>query len=76
MEKNNEVIDSMIILLETITDKKVDLTTELQNDPNFNNFLKNKRQSELGGHIPQKKIVENLNYSVSPDFAVKVIKPL
>lgn len=74
MEKNNEVIDSMIILLETITDEKVDLTTELQNDPDFSNFLKDKHQSELGGHIPQKKLIKNLNYCVSPDFAVKVIK--
>lgn len=75
MEINNSVVDSMVKLLETVANRKVDLPNEIQNNPDFSNYLKDKAKVELGGHIPQLKNLPDVNYCIKPDLASKVIKP-
>ena len=74
MEKNHALIDSMVELLESITDTTVDLVVSIGENADFSNYLKRKSQTEMGGHIPQGKRVSNMNYCVTPEIAEQVIK--
>lgn len=72
--KNNALIDSMIEMLEVLTDKKVDLDAEICKAPDFSNYLKTKVKTEMGGHIPQKNTVSDVKYCVNPDVVRKVLE--
>lgn len=74
MEINNSVIDSMVELLETVANRKVDLPNEIKDNPDFSNYLKDKAKVEMGGHIPQLNSLSDVDYCIKPDFASKVIK--
>ena len=73
MEITNTTIDAMIELLEVVSDRKVNLSEELKNCPDFSNYLNEKSIVEMGGHIPQEKVVSDVEYCVKPDIAIKLI---
>lgn len=74
MNIDNSILDSMVGLLETITDQSVDLSVEITNNPDFSNYTKNEPNTELGGHIPLKSTVDNDDYCLNSSFVGSVLE--
>lgn len=71
---NNALINSMVEMLEVITDSTINLDKELGATADFSNYLKTKVKTEMGGHIPQKDNVSGVEYCVKPNIVMKVIE--